>query len=158
MDDTVDEVIERLTAPTSLESDATRSCLDLILSCSLSQFHARASCLDRIPAHIVAVTRELAEEHPDLVKAVYHGFCTAKDRMQEQYVKGMTFNNMAIMLPWFSKLIEEDRALLGDDWWPYGVQRNRSAIDVVLRYHHKQGLTKRRLAIEDVFFPGLFNT
>jgi 4,5-dihydroxyphthalate decarboxylase len=108
--------------------------------------------------HTVAVTRELAEEHPDLVKAVYHGFCTAKDRMQEQYVKGMTFNNMAIMLPWFSKLIEEDRALLGDDWWPYGVQRNRSAIDVVLRYHHEQGLTKRRLAIEDVFFPGLLNT
>jgi hypothetical protein len=108
--------------------------------------------------HTVAVTRELAEEHPDLVKAVYHGFCTAKDRMQEQYVKGMRFNNMAIMLPWFSKLIEEDRALLGDDWWPYGVQRNRSAIDVVLRYHHEQGLTKRRLAIEDVFFPGLLNT
>jgi hypothetical protein len=29
---------------------------------------------------------------------------------------------------------------------------------VVLRYHHEQGLTKRRLAIEDVFFPGLLNT
>jgi 4,5-dihydroxyphthalate decarboxylase len=38
--------------------------------------------------------------------------------MQEQYVKGMTFNNMSIMLPWFSNLIDEDRALLGDDWWP----------------------------------------
>jgi hypothetical protein len=63
-------------------------------------------------------TRELAEEHPNLVKAVYRAFCTAKDRMQEQYVKGMTFNNMSIMLPWFSNLIDEDRALLGDDWWP----------------------------------------
>ena len=38
LDDTVDEFIERLTAPTSLESDAARSCLDLILSRSLSQF------------------------------------------------------------------------------------------------------------------------
>jgi hypothetical protein len=55
----------------------------------------------------------------------------------------MTFNNMSIMLPWFSNLIDEDRALLGDDCWPYGIQRNRSAIDVVLRYHHEQGLTKR---------------
>ena len=63
----------------------------------------------------------------------------------------MTFNNMGIMLPWFSNLIDEDRALLGDDWWPYGIQRNRSAIDVVLRYHHEQGLTKRRLTTEDVF-------
>src|SRR5262249_41530562 len=91
-------------------------------------------------------------------KAVYRAFCTAKDRMQEQYVKGMTFNNMSIMLPWFSNLIDEDRPLLGDDWWPYGIQRNRSAIDVVLRYHHEQGLTKRRLTIEDVFFPDLLDT
>jgi hypothetical protein len=90
--------------------------------------------------------------------AVYRAFCTAKDRMQEQYVKGMTFNNMSIMLPWCSNLIDEDRALLGDDWWPYGIQRNRSAIDVVLRYHYEQGLTKRRLTIEDVFFPDLLDT
>ena len=67
-------------------------------------------------------------------------------------------DNMSIMLPWFSNLIDEDRALLGDDWWPYGIQRNRSAIDVVLRYHHEQGLTKRRLTIEDVFFPDLLDT
>jgi len=45
-----------------------------------------------------------------------------------------------------------------DDWWPYGIQRNRSAIDVVLRYHHEQGLTKRRLTNEDVFFPDLLDT
>ena len=73
-------------------------------------------------------------------------------------MKGMTFNNMSIMLPWFSNLIDEDRALLGDDWWPYGVQCNRSAIDVVLRYHHEQGLTKRHLTIEDVFFRDLLDT
>ena len=54
----------------------------------------------------------------------------------------MTFNNMSIMLPWFSNLIDEDRALLGDDWWPYGIQHNRSAIDVVLRYHQEQGFTE----------------
>ena len=49
--------------------------------------------------HTLVVTRELADEHPDLVKAVYRGFCTAENRMQEQYVKGLTFNNTTIMLP-----------------------------------------------------------
>jgi 4,5-dihydroxyphthalate decarboxylase len=33
-----------------------------------------------------------------------------------------------------------------------------AAIDVVLRYHHEQGLTKRRFTIEDVFFPVLLDT
>jgi len=36
--------------------------------------------------------------------------------MAAQYVKGMTFNNMNMMLPWLTKLIDGDRALLGQDW------------------------------------------
>lgn len=108
--------------------------------------------------HAVVVTRELADERPELVKAVYQGFCDAKDRMEEQYVRGMTFNNMTTMLPWLTKLIGDDRDLLGDDWWPYGIARNRAAIDAVLRYHHEQGLTKRRFTIKDVFVPGLLDT
>lgn len=108
--------------------------------------------------HTVVVTRELADEHADLMRAVYQGFCQAKDGAQEQYVKGMTFNNMTTMLPWLTKLIEDDRDLLGNDWWPYGIARNRGAIDAVLRYHHEQGLTKRRFTIEDVFVPGLLDT
>ena len=108
--------------------------------------------------HTVVVTRELAEQQPDLVQAVYRGFCAAKDQAVEQYVKGMTFNNLAVMLPWLTKLIESDRALLGDDWWPYGVAANRAAIEAVLRYHHEQGLTKRRFTIEELFVPYLLDT
>ena len=108
--------------------------------------------------HAVVVTRELANAQPELVKAVYRGFCAAKDQMAEQYVKGMTFNNMTVMLPWLTKLIGDDRDLLGDDWWPYGIEANRAAIDAVLRYHHEQGLTERRLTIEEVFVPGLLDT
>ena len=108
--------------------------------------------------HTVVVKRELAEEQPDLVKAVYRGFCLAKDRMAEQYIQGMTFNNMATMLPWLTKLVQNDRDLLGDDWWPYGIGANRAAVNAVLRYHHEQGLTERRLTIEDVFVSGLLNT
>jgi len=108
--------------------------------------------------HAVVVKRELAAGRPDLVKAVYKGFCDAKDQMAEQYVTGMTFNNMNVMLPWLTKLIGDDRDLLGDDWWPYGVRANRAAINAVLRYHHDQGLTKRRFSIEDVFVPGLLDT
>lgn len=108
--------------------------------------------------HAVVVTRELATKRPDLVQAVYKGFCEAKDQMAEQYVKGMTFNNMNMMHPWLTALIGENRDLMGDDWWPYGIEANRAAIDAVLRYHHEQGLTERRFAIEDVFVLGLLDS
>ncbi len=103
--------------------------------------------------HTVVVKKELASEHPGVVKAVYQGFCEAKDAMAEQLVKGMTFNNMATMVPWLSQLLGEDRDLLGDDWWPYGLEANRKAIDTYLRYHFEQGLSKRRMTCEEIFVP-----
>jgi hypothetical protein len=108
--------------------------------------------------HTVVVTRELAMQNPDLVAAIYKGFCGAKDSMADQYVKGMTFNNMATMHPWLTTLIGKNRDLMGDDWWPYGIKANRAAIDAVLRYHHEQGLTKPRFSIEDVFVPCLLES
>ena len=70
----------------------------------------------------------------------------------------MTFNNMALMVPWLTKRIEEDRAVLGEDWWPYGIKANRAALDSILRYHHEQGLTRRRFTVEDIFVPYLLDT
>ena len=108
--------------------------------------------------HTVVVRKELASGHPEIVRTVYQGFCEAKDAVKEQYQKGMIFNNMATMMPWFTKLVDEDRSLLGEDWWPYGLGPNRKAVDTFLRYHFEQGLSKRRMTCEDIFAPGLFGT
>ena len=70
----------------------------------------------------------------------------------------MTFNNMDTMIPWVTRLIEQDRDLLGEDWWPYGIAANRDAIDAVLRYNYQHGITKRRITIEDIFAPALLDT
>jgi 4,5-dihydroxyphthalate decarboxylase len=60
---------------------------------------------------------------------------------------------MTAMVPWLVAHVEEARAMMGDDWWPYGVEPNRNALDTFLRYHHEQGLSKRRLKPEDLFAP-----
>ena len=108
--------------------------------------------------HTVAVRKELAAQHPELIQAVYQGFCDAKELVRQQYTKGMIFNNMSIMVPWLNKLVDDDRSLLGADWWPYGLAANRKAVDTFLRYHFEQGLSKRRLTCEDIFVPELLNT
>jgi len=55
------------------------------------------------------------------------------------------------MVPWLVAHLEEARALMGEDWWPYGLAPNRQVLDTFLRYHHEQGLSKRRLAPEEIF-------
>ena len=108
--------------------------------------------------HTVVVKRELAAEQPELLKAIYNGFCEAKNQVEQQNLKGMTFTNIQVMHPWLTKLIGHNRDLMGEDWWPYGIKANRAAIDAVLRYHHEQGLTKRRFTVEDAFVPELLDT
>ena len=105
--------------------------------------------------HTVVIRRDLLAQHPALVETVYRGFCEAKETAVQDYKHGMIFNNMATMFPWFSQLIAEDRAVLGEDWWPYGIEANRKALEAVLRYHFEQGITKRLFTIEDIFVPEL---
>lgn len=108
--------------------------------------------------HTVVIRKELLAQRPELAKAVYKGFCDAKDIAMEHHKKGLIFNNMDSMIPWVSKLIGEDRSLLGEDWWPYGIGANRKAVDTFLRYHFEQGLSKRRLTCEDIFVPELLGS
>ena len=108
--------------------------------------------------HTVVVRKELAAEQPEIVHAVYKAFCAAKDAATDQLSRGMTFNNMAIMVPWLTMLIGKDRDLLGEDWWPYGIAANRKALDACLRYHFEQGVTKRRWTVEELFVPELLCT
>jgi len=108
--------------------------------------------------HTVVVRRDLLAKHPGLSQSIYKGFCDAKKAAEEKYKHGLIFNSMGTMFPWFSQLVEEDVAVLGEDWWPYGIQANRKSIDAVLRYHHEQGITDRLFTIEDIFLPELLAT
>ncbi|MFD7061857.1 4,5-dihydroxyphthalate decarboxylase [Streptomyces sp. NPDC059906] len=107
--------------------------------------------------HVVAIRRELAAE-PGLVESVYRAFKRAKEIVQDRYRAGAAKQHMSVITPWFSELFDENRALLGEDWWPYGVGANRKAVDTFLRYHYEQGLSKRLLTSEDIFVPGLLDT
>ena len=109
------------------------------------------------PMHIVAIRRELAAE-PGLARAVYEAFLAAKELKAQAYRYGATKQHGSVMTPWFSQLFAENRQLMSDDWWPYGVSANRTAVDTFLRYHHEQGLSRRRWRVEDVFVPDLLNT
>lgn len=108
--------------------------------------------------HVAVMKRELAERHPELVQAIYDGFCESKAAAMKTYVAGRPFNHMDIMFPWFSAHYDSVRRLLPDDWWPYGVEANRDAVDTVLRYHHEQGITSRQFGIEEVFAPSLLTS
>jgi 4,5-dihydroxyphthalate decarboxylase len=57
------------------------------------------------------------------------------------------------MLPWVIEHVEETRAQMGEDYWPYGLQPNVRTLETFLRYSCEQGLSKRALTPRELFAP-----
>jgi 4,5-dihydroxyphthalate decarboxylase len=58
---------------------------------------------------------------------------------------------LKVALPWAPAEFARTKDVLGDDYWPYGIARNRRAIKALARWHHSQGLSPRLLTVEDLF-------
>jgi len=100
--------------------------------------------------HTVAIKRSVYEKYPWVAMSLYKAFVKAqRETYDDLYVTAA----LKAMLPWLTKHVEDARALMGDDFWPYGFAPNREALATFLRYHHEQGLSKRRLEPEELFAP-----
>ncbi|HEX7605955.1 MAG TPA: hypothetical protein VF348_04540, partial [Usitatibacter sp.] len=100
--------------------------------------------------HTVAIRRSLYEKHPWVAMSLYKAFVQAqRETYDDLYVTAA----LKAMLPWLTKHVEDARALMGDDFWPYGFAPNRETLATFLRYHHEQGLSKKLLAPEELFAP-----
>jgi 4,5-dihydroxyphthalate decarboxylase len=105
--------------------------------------------------HLVGVRRELADKHPWLPGAVFKAFEQAKkvalDELSDTSATKVT-------LPFVEERLAEARALMGRDFWPYGLDANRKTLETFLRHHHAQGLSSRLVKPEELFHPGTHET
>jgi 4,5-dihydroxyphthalate decarboxylase len=103
--------------------------------------------------HTVVIRRDVYEANRWVARAMMEAFQAAKDHAMRLHRIGEMFFGAPHMIPWLPALQEENRALMGADHWPYGVERNRKTLETFLRYNHEQGLTPRRYAVEEIFVP-----
>ena len=90
-----------------------------------------------IPAHhVMGVKRELFEQHPWVVKSLYDAFDRSKQLWQENRLK------LTDTTPWILAEIEEARRVVGRDWQPYGLARNREVIAGLCAEQYAQGLVE----------------
>ena len=100
--------------------------------------------------HTIAIRRDIYEQNRWIAQSLYKAFVQAQRRTYEDLYMTAA---LKAMLPWLTSHVEETRALMGDDFWAYGIDANRTALTTFLRYHHEQGLSKRLLEPEELFAP-----
>ena len=100
--------------------------------------------------HVVALRRDVYERRPWLAQSLYKAFEEARvataARMRETAAP-------RYMLPWLYADIERTQALMGADFWSYGLAANENTLRTFLRYSHEQHLASKLLEPADLFAP-----
>jgi 4,5-dihydroxyphthalate decarboxylase len=98
--------------------------------------------------HVVGIRRTLLDRHPWLAVNTYVAYLKAKEICYRNMEK---IGHLFTTLPWPVEELERARALMGEDFWSYGVEANRRELSAISRYAVEQGINPRPVTIEDLF-------
>ncbi len=105
--------------------------------------------------HVVGIRKSLAEAHPWLPAAVFKAFSQAKTAALEAL---SDTSATKVTLPFVEEQLKAAREAMGEDYWSYGVAPNRATIETFLRHHYAQGLSARRLSVDEIFHPATYES
>ena len=104
--------------------------------------------------HAVAIKSELLDENPWLAESVFNAYSEAKTQ-HYMFMKQKAWAWDS--LPWYSQELDDTIELMGKNFWPYGIDPNRKSLEALFRYSYEQGLSKKKLSIEDLFAKNSLN-
>jgi 4,5-dihydroxyphthalate decarboxylase len=99
---------------------------------------------------VIAMRRPVYEANPWIARNLLDAFETAK---RAGLARLRDIQTSHLPSAWATDEMERVHELLfpDGDRWPYGLERNRPTLEAFLAYAHEQGVTRRRLACEELF-------
>jgi len=96
--------------------------------------------------HTYIIRGDIYNKYPWVAFNLYSGFVKAKalarQKMLERIPTALFFG------PEYAAMT---RDMIGDDPFPYGIKANQAMLDTIIGFSHEQGLTPRRMMIEELF-------
>jgi 4,5-dihydroxyphthalate decarboxylase len=100
--------------------------------------------------HALVIKREVYEANRWIAMSLYKAFCKAKDVVMNYFDVASA---LYITLPWLIGEADRTSSIMGKDFWPYGIEPNLKTLEAFLNYHYDQGLSARKMTIEELFAP-----
>jgi len=100
--------------------------------------------------HTLVMQRADYDANPWIAASLFAAFSAAKEFCYRQL---LDTDAPHVTLPWLSGNVEEAQRLLGDDYWPYGLEANRKVLEIFLAELHAEDLIRKAPAVEDIFLP-----
>ena len=100
--------------------------------------------------HIIALRREIFERYRWVAMNLYKAFDEARRRSVHR-ISELTASRVPV--PWLADYVERWRPLFGPEYWPYGLEPNRTTLEAFCRYAFEQGVCHRQVAADELFPP-----
>jgi len=98
--------------------------------------------------HLYAIRRPVFEENPWVAMSMVKALTEAKDR---SLARMLDLTACRAPIPWVYDAAAKARALMGDDFYPYGIEPNRITLEAFCQWGFEQGLFHRHLTPEEMF-------
>ncbi len=96
--------------------------------------------------HAYIIRGDIYKKYPWVAFNLYTGFVKAKALVREKLIERIP--TALFFAPEYAAMTRE---MLGDDPFPYGIKANKAMLDTIIAFSHEQGLTPRRMTVEELF-------
>jgi 4,5-dihydroxyphthalate decarboxylase len=96
--------------------------------------------------HAYTIRGDIYRKHPWVAASLYEGFVRAKALAREKLLE-----SIPSALVFGPEYLTMTRNVVGDDPFPYGVKANAAMLDTLTGYSYEQGLTTRKMKVEELF-------
>ena len=100
--------------------------------------------------HVAVMRKAILRDHPWIARNLYNAF----DEARHQSLARLRRPGY-IALPGHGDAAVAATKAFGGDYFPYGVDENRAALELFLRFAHEQGVARRLMTPEEIFPPGI---
>jgi 4,5-dihydroxyphthalate decarboxylase len=100
--------------------------------------------------HVVVLRRDVYEANRWAARSLFRALVAARDEAWRGIDETAS---LRYMLPWLASELEASKAILGNDYWSYGLPGNENTLATLIGYSHAQGLARRAFAPAELFAP-----
>ena len=101
-------------------------------------------------SHIVTLKQEFVDRHPEAPLALMTAYRRARDMAIHRIEGG---DPEYLVISWASFIFNEQRRVMGENYWAYNLEDNRPTLEALTQYCHQQGLTPYQVEYRKLFHP-----